>query len=390
MRFEPFEIERVKREADLVALIGADTRLRRAGRLYSGCCPLHGDKNPSLQVDPVKNTFRCHSTACGAAGSAIDYVMLRDGLSFSQAVEALGGEAAAAPRSAADKAAQAQRKQARQERWRQKRQAQDEQAARDAAKERARAQAIWQQGAAFTGSPAETYLREVRALGGAALQTQVLRYHPALPFWHAGADGTLRIIHQGPAMLAAFQRRDGRFAALHMTWLDLTGPAQQKGKARIVAQDGSVLPAKKIRGPFMGSAIRLSPPALTMSLGEGIETCGAAIASGCPAWVAGTLGNLTGRADATAPREPHPARPGKLLPARVPDYTSACAAPAKGCKTLIYLADSDTADLHVLRALLAMVQARAARAGIAASSVWPPAGMDLADWFIKEKTGRAA
>ena len=83
------ELERIKREIDLAALVrakGVELKPHGTGHL-AGCCPFHDDKTPSLIVTPGKNLFHC--LGCGAGGSVIDFLMKHDGLSFRHAVEVL-------------------------------------------------------------------------------------------------------------------------------------------------------------------------------------------------------------------------------------------------------------------------------------------------------------
>ncbi|HTW97644.1 MAG TPA: CHC2 zinc finger domain-containing protein, partial [Acidimicrobiales bacterium] len=83
------ELERLKREVDLVALVeAAGVALRKAGADLVGCCPFHDDATPSLVVSPEKGLWHCLG-ACQAGGSVIDWVMRRDGVSFRHAVELL-------------------------------------------------------------------------------------------------------------------------------------------------------------------------------------------------------------------------------------------------------------------------------------------------------------
>ncbi|MDB4913022.1 MAG: primase [Gemmatimonadetes bacterium] len=76
------ELERIKRETDLVALVqAAGVELRRHGANVIGRCPFHDDQGPSLVVTPAKNLWHCLG-ACQAGGSAIDWVMRTDRVSF--------------------------------------------------------------------------------------------------------------------------------------------------------------------------------------------------------------------------------------------------------------------------------------------------------------------
>lgn len=83
------ELERIKREIDLAALVrakGIELKPHGTGHL-AGKCPFHDDSTPSFIVTPGKNLFHC--LGCGAGGSVIDFVMKHDGLSFRHAVEIL-------------------------------------------------------------------------------------------------------------------------------------------------------------------------------------------------------------------------------------------------------------------------------------------------------------
>ena len=91
------EIERIKHETDLAALIRSrGIELRKHGsKDLVGRCPFHEDnESPNLIVTPGKGLFHC--MACGAAGNAIQFVEKFDGVSFRHAFELLanGGTAA--------------------------------------------------------------------------------------------------------------------------------------------------------------------------------------------------------------------------------------------------------------------------------------------------------
>lgn len=88
-RIPDAELERIKRETDLAALVrakGVELKPHGGGHL-AGRCPFHDDKTPSFIVTPGKNLFHC--LGCGAGGSVIDFLMKHDGLSFRHAVEVL-------------------------------------------------------------------------------------------------------------------------------------------------------------------------------------------------------------------------------------------------------------------------------------------------------------
>jgi len=96
-RIPESEIERVKQETDLVALVQSrGIALKKHGsKDWAGLCPFHQDKEtPNFIVSPQKGLFHC--MACGRAGNPIQFVEQHDGLSFRHAFEVLsqGGTAA--------------------------------------------------------------------------------------------------------------------------------------------------------------------------------------------------------------------------------------------------------------------------------------------------------
>jgi len=82
------EIERIKRETDLAAVIRSrGVELKPAGHDLVGLCPFHEDHDPSMRVTPGKGLWRCMS--CGATGNVIQFVQRFDGVSFRHAFELL-------------------------------------------------------------------------------------------------------------------------------------------------------------------------------------------------------------------------------------------------------------------------------------------------------------
>ncbi|MBX9793512.1 MAG: toprim domain-containing protein, partial [Burkholderiaceae bacterium] len=109
---------------------------------------------------------------------------------------------------------------------------------------------------------------------------EVLRLHPALPYWHGDEKlGTF------PAMVAPIAAPDGRTLALHRTYLTADG------------RKADVPSPKKLTsaaGPMAGACIPLHKPARgCIGIAEGIETALAAwCASGVPTVAAYCAGNL--------------------------------------------------------------------------------------------------
>ena len=82
-------IERLKAEVSVERLAEArGVAFTKHGADLMGRCPFHEDKTPSLVVTPAKNLWHCLG-ACQVGGTAIDWVMKAEGVSFRHAVELL-------------------------------------------------------------------------------------------------------------------------------------------------------------------------------------------------------------------------------------------------------------------------------------------------------------
>ena len=86
-RFGDDKIEEVRSRADIVEIVGAHVRLRRAGRNFVGLCPFHNEKTPSFSVNAERGFFHCFG--CGAGGSVFNFIMCVEGLTFPEAVRSL-------------------------------------------------------------------------------------------------------------------------------------------------------------------------------------------------------------------------------------------------------------------------------------------------------------
>ncbi|MCL2660804.1 MAG: CHC2 zinc finger domain-containing protein, partial [Acidobacteriaceae bacterium] len=88
-RIPEHEVERLKNEVSVQRLAEArGIKLTRHGADLIGKCPFHDDRTPSLVITPAKNLWHCLG-ACAAGGTAIDWVMKAEGVSFRHAVEML-------------------------------------------------------------------------------------------------------------------------------------------------------------------------------------------------------------------------------------------------------------------------------------------------------------
>lgn len=83
----PQLVQAVRDAVDVVDVASGHTRLKKAGKRYSGLCPLHKEKTPSFSVDPVQGLFYCFG--CGVGGDAIKLHMLLSGDDFPAAIETL-------------------------------------------------------------------------------------------------------------------------------------------------------------------------------------------------------------------------------------------------------------------------------------------------------------
>jgi putative DNA primase/helicase len=141
----------------------------------------------------------------------------------------------------------------------------DKKADRDDAKRSAAAHAIWWAASPPDGTLVKCYLV---SRGLYLPPTRMLRFHPALKH----PSGSV-----WPAMVALVTRgSDDAPIGIHRTFLARDGG----GKA-------SVDPQKMMLGPCRGGVVRLAPIGSVLMVGEGIETCLAAMqATGNPAWAA--------------------------------------------------------------------------------------------------------
>jgi len=93
-------IEQIKAEVSVLRLAElAGVELHPEGEELSGACPFHEDEDSSLRISPTENAWRC-TGACGAGGSAIEWTMRAERVSFAHAVQLLrDGALPAKPRS---------------------------------------------------------------------------------------------------------------------------------------------------------------------------------------------------------------------------------------------------------------------------------------------------
>ncbi len=213
---------------------------RTAGSGWSAHCPAHDDRTQSLSLRETpdgKVLVRCH------AGCDQDAVIRH--------LHARGLWPQHGPRRFQDAASRRVTTQTEPD--------------RDASKRIEAAWSIWQTATPAGGTLIEPYL-ESRGLR--LPSTPTLRFHPSLK--HPMGESW-------PAMIALVTRgSDDAPLAIHRTFL-----------ARNGASKAPVEPQKMMLGPCRGGAVRLAIPSDLLMVGEGLETCLAAMqATGHPAWAA--------------------------------------------------------------------------------------------------------
>jgi DNA primase len=81
----------IKQAVDLVTLVGEYLPLHRAGSKFKALCPFHDDHNPSLEINPERQSFKCW--ACGAGGDIFDFVQRHERVDFPEALRMLAERA---------------------------------------------------------------------------------------------------------------------------------------------------------------------------------------------------------------------------------------------------------------------------------------------------------
>ncbi|MFC0138946.1 CHC2 zinc finger domain-containing protein, partial [Erwinia mallotivora] len=106
-RITPSELEQLKRNASLVALVQSQGRkLAKQGKDFATLCPFHHEKTPSCVLSPAKNLYHCFG--CDAGGSVVDWLQHTERLTYPQTLvrlRELAGSSSARPVSPSSSAA---------------------------------------------------------------------------------------------------------------------------------------------------------------------------------------------------------------------------------------------------------------------------------------------
>lgn len=80
-------VERVREEADIVAIIGEFVKLKRVGSSFRGPCPFHHGKNDNFSLTP-RGGYKCF--VCGESGDVFTFIEKHLGLDFVESVKWVG------------------------------------------------------------------------------------------------------------------------------------------------------------------------------------------------------------------------------------------------------------------------------------------------------------
>lgn len=386
-RLSEAQIADLKERVDLANLaqsLGA--KLRRSGGRFVGSCPICGGGARATRFEIKAHSWVC--AVCEDGGDAIRLVRQATGCDFASAIERLGGPRALSAEEerslAAARAQREERERAQAERYR-----------RD---EIAACRRIWDQAALPT---AERLGRYHEARGLVLPASALIRQIESLGYFHGETiDETgrrvPRLLHRGPAQIAALIDNQAGFCGVHITWLR----PDWAGKAEIIdPESGEVLPAKKMRGSKKGAHIVLREPGaaiveahaadepVRLFIGEGIETVGQVATSLkqtrrlLPAdifWAAGDLGNLGGGHLGTVP---HPSlttpkgRP-QRVPGPDPDLDAPAIAIPPAITHLCLLGDGDS-EAFLTTTTLERARRRYARPGLSIVTAMAADGADF-------------
>lgn len=85
-------IDEIKQRIDIVEFISDYVALQKAGRNFKALCPFHHENHSSFFVFPEKQTWHCFG-ACGIGGDVFSFLMKKEEMNFSEALQLLAGRA---------------------------------------------------------------------------------------------------------------------------------------------------------------------------------------------------------------------------------------------------------------------------------------------------------
>ena len=86
-RIDSETVTKILDAADIVEVVSDFVHLKKRGANYIGLCPFHNERTPSFSVSKSKGICKCFS--CGKGGSAVNFVMMHEQMSFQEALRYL-------------------------------------------------------------------------------------------------------------------------------------------------------------------------------------------------------------------------------------------------------------------------------------------------------------
>ena len=86
-RIDSETVSKILDAADIVEVVSDFVHLQHRGANYIGLCPFHNERTPSFSVSKSKGICKCFS--CGKGGSAVNFVMLHEQMSYQEALRYL-------------------------------------------------------------------------------------------------------------------------------------------------------------------------------------------------------------------------------------------------------------------------------------------------------------
>ena len=80
-------VQQILDTADIVDVVSDFVSLKKRGSNWIGLCPFHNDRRPSFYVSRAKGICKCF--ACGEGGSAVNFIMKHEQLSYPEALRYL-------------------------------------------------------------------------------------------------------------------------------------------------------------------------------------------------------------------------------------------------------------------------------------------------------------
>lgn len=80
-------VQQILDTADIVDVVSDFVSLKKRGANWIGLCPFHNDRRPSFYVSRAKGICKCF--ACGEGGSAVNFIMKHEQLSYPEALRYL-------------------------------------------------------------------------------------------------------------------------------------------------------------------------------------------------------------------------------------------------------------------------------------------------------------